>query len=181
MVIADVKGDEDLFTVGDYVSYGLQGVCKVEKTERRRVGREELEYLVLRPLAVCGTAIYVPVKNEKLLADMRQVLTADAIERILEVVADWEEDWEIDEECSRDFCNRSIRKADPDDLSRLVGFLYARRHRVGKRPRIHAADEHFFKEADRLLVGEFSHALNISPDEVWGLVDKKIRKVEKTS
>ena len=74
-----------------------------------------------------------------------------------------------------------LRKADPDDLSRLVGFLYARRHRVGKRPRIPAADEHFFKEADRLLVGEFSHALNISPDDVWTFVDKKIRKVEKTS
>ena len=72
-----------MFGVGDTVVYGTQGVCRIERTESRRVRGEYIDYLVLRPVYDSNSTLFIPKSNEKLTSKMREILSADEIDKII--------------------------------------------------------------------------------------------------
>ena len=54
-----------MFGVGDTVVYGTQGVCRIERTESRRVRGEYIDCLVLPPVYDSNSTLFIPKNNEK--------------------------------------------------------------------------------------------------------------------
>ena len=70
-----------MFEVGQTVLYGTEGVCRITEIQEMKVGKKKSEYYVLKPVYRDGATIYVPMDNATLLNRMRQVLSAEEIDR----------------------------------------------------------------------------------------------------
>ena len=70
-----------MFSIGEYVVYGVEGVCRVEEAGKLKVAGldKNRAYYRLRPYYHDGT-IYTPVDGK---AVMRPVLTREELERLL--------------------------------------------------------------------------------------------------
>ena len=70
-----------MFSVGEYIVYGVEGVCRVEEAGKLKVAGldKNRAYYRLRPYYHDGT-IYTPVDGK---AVMRPVLTREELERLL--------------------------------------------------------------------------------------------------
>ena len=72
-----------MFSAGQTVLYGANGVCRIEEITTRRVGSAETEYYVLKPVWSESSTLYVPTRNETLVSRMRFVTTAESLRKIL--------------------------------------------------------------------------------------------------
>ena len=72
-----------MFSIGEYVVYGVEGVCRVEEAGKLKVAGldKNRAYYRLRPYYHDGT-IYTPVDGK---AVMRPVLTREELERVHEI------------------------------------------------------------------------------------------------
>ena len=73
-----------MFSVGQTVLYGANGVCRIEEITTRRVGSSEMEYYVLKPVRSDCSTVFVPTGNETLVSRMRFVKSADEVRAILD-------------------------------------------------------------------------------------------------
>lgn len=165
-----------MFHLNDTVLYGVEGVYRIEEIAERDFKGEKAEYYVLRSLYNDSATIFVPCKNEALLAKMRLVLSEDEIHRIIrEMPAGDPLDWIDDENTRLREYKEIILKGDHRDLVRLIKTLYLHRQeqkKIGKN--LHKVDERFLKDAEKLLYGEFAYVLNIKPEQVLPFIRSQI-------
>ena len=57
-----------MYQNGDWVMYGIHGVCRVAGTEKQLVNRKRTEYLVLESLSQTESKFYLPTANPSALA-----------------------------------------------------------------------------------------------------------------
>lgn len=164
-----------MFKIGDTICYGTTGVCTIDNTIERTVKGEVKKYYVLKPIFQNNATVYVPADNEELTSRMKNVLTSDEVENIIEHIPEYPCKWIVsDSERTRKF-RETMVSGDRTELTKMVRMLYVHRQKqYAKGRRLHASDEHFLKDAESLLFGEFALVLGIKPDEVPGYIDKKI-------
>ncbi len=166
-----------MFAVGAFVCYGTQGVCKVSDITVKQIGREKNNYYVLVPVRDERSTIFVPTDNEKLLKNMRPVLTQDEIDEIICSFSQEESNWIANDAERKEFCNSTVKNGDCKQLMRLINMLYLRRKDLkNQKKHIHIIDERYFKEAERLLYDEFSFVLNIAVEQVPEYIASKLNK-----
>lgn len=68
-----------------YVNYGFQGICKIEDIRPMKFSFDssERDYYVLQHVHQEKAHIFVPVENQKLIEQMRPVLSQKEIDRII--------------------------------------------------------------------------------------------------
>lgn len=163
-----------MFSVGDTVVYGTQGVCRIEEKKVMRMGKTEGEYLVLQPIADAKSTVFVPVSSEKLMAKMREVLSKEELDAlILRCVNDPKEWIESDDE-RKEYCESTIKSGDRGELIRLIGMLYEHRESLKNQKRhFHTVDAQYLKSAEHLLHDEFAYVLGIAaaavPEYIYSL------------
>ena len=72
-----------MYAAGQTVLYGANGVCRISEITTRRIGKETIEYYVLKPMGAQASTVYVPTKNEELVGRMRAVMTESEIRALL--------------------------------------------------------------------------------------------------
>ena len=157
-----------MFQPGDLVMYGTTGVCRVEEITRPnlRGADREKQYYLLKPLQQDGV-IYTPVDNEKV--PMRPVISAREAEELVNLIPT----------VQAEFCRGQSLQAmiqhyqsvmREHDCLGLVGLMKAihekQRQAESQNRRLGMVDERYRKQAERLLYGEISAALNIPFEEV---------------
>lgn len=164
-----------MFSVGDTVVYGTQGVCTIKDISMLRLGRVKGEYYVLAPVADPGSVVYVPTSNEKLLGKMRAVLSrAEAEELILEASRE-PMPWISDDASRKSFCDDIVKNGSRSDLMRLVGMLYCRREELKQQKKhFHNVDAQYLKAAERLLHDELAYALGIPIEQVPDYIQQRV-------
>lgn len=170
-----------MFSNGDTVLYGAEGVCRLEGSTQREVGGRKLEYYVLKPVYREGSTVFVPKGNETLTAKMRRVLSPEEIHRLIQEIPEEKELWIENEGERRVEYGRIVSNGDRRELIRVIKALYQRRRRqqeLGKK--FHLSDERFLKEAEEKLHGEFALVLNIQPDQVTAFIRREIGGEEET-
>lgn len=164
-----------MYSVNDTVMYSSYGVCMISAIEERDFSGEKLEYYVLRPVGDSKNTFYVPVKNEKLTAQMRKVITKDEIDSLLRIMPDDNDIWIEDENQRREEYRRIIREGDRKELVMLIKTLYLyQKSRRDQRKKLHSADEHFLKDAESMLYDEFAFVLGIEKDKVVDYIREHI-------
>ena len=151
-----------MFQPGDLVVYGATGVCRVEEitcpggtgADRNR------RFYLLKPLQQDGV-IYTPVDNAKV--PMRPVISrAEAYHGpTLQALAQ--------------HYQSAVRSHDCRDLVELMMSIYAKRRQAeAQKRRLGMVDERFMKQAERLLYGELSVALDIPFDQVEPYIARRV-------
>ncbi len=167
-----------MYTIGETVLYGTDGVCTVTDITVRTFGKEKAEYIVLTPLHQSGSVIYVPIASEMLLARMRRVVSEQEIHDIIRAVAKEEcEEWNTDENARRAQFKTILQSGDRCELIRMIKTIWLHgKAQKEKGRKLHHSDETMMKDAEKLLYDEFAYVLGIKPDEVLGFIIKEIEE-----
>ncbi len=151
-----------MYHPGEYIVYGVSGVCKVEAVGPSPFEGETRLYYTLRP--VYGTeTIYIPVHSPVF---MRPILTRQQAEELIASIPFIEEDdaMQTNFRAANERCRELLQSHSCQDLVLLAKTLYARARRSNYRVSQH--DQHYRKRAEALLHGELAVALGIPLEEV---------------
>ena len=161
-----------MFSVGQNVLYGTNGVCVVEDITEKQVGKVSMEYYVLKPLATDSSTLFVPTHNEELVKRIREVLNKDTIDSILSNLPDIGE-WNENKQERSDNFKSIIAGGDCVELIRMIRLINAHSDELAENGRhLHMSDERFLKEAEKMVSEEVSLVLDVDKDTAIELILK---------
>lgn len=155
-----------MYKVGDWMVYGVHGVCQVAGCEERKVDRKRQRYLVLEPVGQTGSQYMVPTGNEAAMAKLHPLLTKEEMEQLLSSPQVHTSSWIPDENQRKQRYREIMGSGDRQQLMQMVYTLY--RHReaqaaAGKK--CHVTDEFFLRDAEKLLIGEIAVVLDMDQEQ----------------
>lgn len=161
------------FKVGDTVVYPHHGAAVIEGIEQRKMGEEELEFLVLQILQ-SDLVVRVPAKNAELVG-VRDVVGEEGLQKVFGVLR--EEDVEEAGNWSRRYKANQERLAsgDVNKVSEVVRDLWRRDQDRG----LSAGEKRMLGKARQILVGELALAETVDDkkaDEFLGEVNTVIER-----
>ncbi len=166
-----------MFSVGDTVSYGTQGICKITGITDMEIANIKKQYYLLTPIYDNRAAIYVPTDNDKLLKNMHKILSKKEIDALIDEAAASPMEWIADDMERKEKCSLILKSGDRYELMRLVEMLYLRREELKTtKKHFHILDERYLREAERLLHDEFSYVLEIQRNQVPTYILNRIKK-----
>ena len=164
-----------MYTSGQTVIYGANGVCVIEGVTVRKIGSVSMEYYVLKPLGAVGSTVYVPTQNEKLVGRIRRVKSAGEVRAILASLGSTELEWIGDDIRRHEVFREMIARGDCGELMALVRLLHAQERRLLARGRrLHLADDRILREAEKMAVEEVAAALGTDRGEALSLILRDI-------
>ena len=157
------------FDIGEYVSYGINGMCNIEDIRPMQLSQsvEKMMYYILRPESNPKSTIFVPVNNQKLVSKMREPMTKDEINAMLVRMKDRTLEWEKDVRFRTESFHEILNNGVNQDLILMIRCLHRKRQelvQLGKK--LPARDSNTLKTAERLVEAEFAHVLHIKCEEV---------------
>ncbi len=161
-----------MYSVGQTVLYGTNGVCNVSEITTKKVGKVSMEYYVLKPVCSTSSTFFVPTQNETLTSKIRFVLTKEQIEFILNHLPECGE-WISNKNERLESFKEIIASGDCLKLITLIRLIHEHEtEQISKGKRLHIADERILKEAEKMVCDELSVVLDISRNEVIDLILK---------
>lgn len=172
------KGGEKVLKLNEKVMYGTTGVCVVDSVEDKRIGKEIKKYYVLKPVSQSTSTVYIPADNHKLLEKVRKMLSVEEIKSILNSLNSEPDIWTDNDAERREKFSEIISSGDRKACLILLRTLHNRQNFLsGTGKRLHIADERALKEAQRLILDEFSVVLSISPNEVREYIKAELESI----
>ena len=165
-----------MYNNGDFVIYGIHGVCRIMGTEKQLVNRKRSEFLVLEPLVQSGSKYYVPTENPTAMGKLRPVLSKDELMQLLDSTVVREDCWISDEGHRKQAYRELIVSADRLRLMQMVSSLYRYRgaqEAAGRK--FHQCDDNFLRDAERLLCMEVALVMDMSNEEARAYLRQQLK------
>lgn len=158
------------FTVGEVVVYPHHGAARIADIEKREMGGEELDFLVLNILQ-SDLSVRVPVKNAELVG-VRDVVGEEGLRKVFSVLR--ETDVEEAGNWSRRYKANQERLASGDinKVAEVVRDLWRRDQGRG----LSAGEKRMLGKARQILVGELALAEPVDEKKADGM-EKEIQTV----
>ena len=156
-----------MFSIGETVLYGCEGVCVIERLEEMKVGRNRAQYYVLRPVSRNSSTLFVPADNEQLLQRMRPLLTKEELHALLTQTAQAEGEW-IDDAAQRKTAFQEVLSGgERGKILQMLRLVHLHRRELAQRGKhLRIADEQFLRDAEKLFRDEFAYVLKIPQGQV---------------
>lgn len=155
-----------MYSAGEYVIYGIHGVCRVAGYEKQLVNRKRTEYLVLEPVNNTESKYYLPTANPTAMAKLKPVLSAQELKDLLASDEIRQDGWIRDENQRKQHYRDLISGGDRVTILRTVYALYRYREEqmaVGRK--FHLSDDNFLRDAEKLLSSEIALVLELTPEQ----------------
>ena len=163
-----------MYKIGSIVVYGTEGLCKICDITERTFGKETSEYYVLSPLSNEAETVFVPKNNEKVLKRMRPILSKERASELLEAAPSKYSEWVENDRERQQVYKQILLCGSSEDLLTMTRALYLHQIELLERgKKLHAADERFLKEAEKMLFEELAYVFGITVSEVLPLIIKK--------
>lgn len=158
-----------MYAIGQTVLYGANGVCSISEITTRKIGKEAIEYYVLKPMGMQASTVYVPTKNEELVGRMRAVGTAEEVRALL--AADSSLSWVNNNAERFEFFHAVLSRGECGELMAMVRLMRARQRRLLAMGRhLHLTDERQLREAEKMAGEEVAAALGVTVQEALRLI-----------
>lgn len=155
-----------MYQIGDWVVYGVHGVCHVIGIEKQLVNRKRTQYLVLEPLAQTESRFYLPLENPTAMAKLKTVLTKEALAELLASDAAQQDLWIADENQRKLQYRELINGGDRVSLMKMITSLYRYKSaQIAAGRKFHQSDENFLRDAEKLLASEIALVMELSQEE----------------
>lgn len=157
-----------LFKIGDVIVYGVQGVCKIDCIQTKQIGKQVMEYYVLKPIFNNSTSVFVPVENETLTAKMKDVLTCQQATNFINSIPHINPDVNS---INREDYKTFLASGDREKLALLVKVINKEkelRREVGKK--LNLNDEQTLRKAEQLLYHEIAYIFDVTPAEAQNMI-----------
>jgi len=156
-----------MFSIGDYVIYGYEGVCKVEEIGHPRMSGldRSREYYRLTPYYRGGT-IYTPVDGRIV---MRPVIAKSELESLIPALPKLPllSDVPADGKLAAAYYREILAQHNCRRLLQLCKTLHAKQTELARnRKSVNATDLRNWKTAEEMVYGEFGFVLGMPPTDV---------------
>lgn len=166
-----------MFSVGDTVVYGTQGVCRIKEISMLKFGKTKAEYYILTPVSDERSVVYVPTGNEKLVSKMRELISREELDELIATAAENKIEWISGDNERKNYCDEVVKTGSRRELMQLIGMLYTRREALREQKKhFHNVDAQYLKAAEHLLHDEFAYVLGIDTDQVPEYITQRIAK-----
>ena len=163
-----------MYNINDVVTYGTEGICTITGITEMKFGGEKSEYYILTPIEKSANTVYVPKNNEKVLKRMRKVLSRSAAQNLIDSLPLDPMQW-IPNDRERQMAYKNIMlTGDPHEVFSMVSTLYhkqVQQQAIGKK--LHASDERFLRDAEKMMLNELSYAMEVQPQDVLKMIVSK--------
>lgn len=164
-----------MFQAGNYVVYGIHGVCEILGREERMVNKNKVEYYVLKPTKQPDARYYVPTQNPAAVAKLKSVLTKAQLDALLSSSVGTDDVWILDENLRKQRYRELINSGDRAALISMVKSLHIHKAaQLAQGRKFHQCDENFLQDAEKLLSSEFALVLDIALEEVGAYIQSRI-------
>lgn len=160
-----------MFQVGDYIIYGMSGVCVVENIGeiQTKVVPQDKIYYTLRPFYSDRSTIFTPTDNQKV--KMRSILSKEEAMSLLNHVKSIDCEWINDDKGREVEYKEAIKQCDCKQLLKIVKSLHkSRKEKLADGKKVPARDEKYYHLAEDSLYGELSLSLGLEIEETKELV-----------
>lgn len=165
--------------IGATIVYGTQ-ICKITDKKPQTFGKTTREYYVLAPVFDEKNTIYVPCDNEKLIAKMKKILSAEEIYALIRSMPQSESVWIEDGKERTQKYKEIIEKGDREEIIKIIKTLFEHKTEMeAKGRKLHAADEIVLSRAEKMIYEEFALVLDIKKEEVVPFITEQIEIKEK--
>lgn len=166
-----------MYQAGEYVVYGIHGVCRVAGTEKQMVSRKRTEYLVLEPVNQGESRYYLPTANPTAMAKLKPVISADELKALLASDEIRQDCWIKDENQRKQHYRDLIGGGDRVSVMKMVCALYRyKEEQMAAGRKFHQSDDNFLRDAEKLLCSEISLVLNLAPDQAREHLREQLKK-----
>lgn len=167
-----------MFQTGQWVLYGVHGVCRVVGTEKQLVNRKRTEFLVLEPLTHNESRYFLPTGNPTAMAKLKEVLSAEELEALLASEEIRENVWIQDENQRKQVYRELISGGDRTALLKMVHSLYVYRDAQAAAGRkFHLCDDNFLRDAEKLLSSEIALVLEMTQDQAREYLRQQLKEM----
>jgi len=160
-----------MYRVGDLIVYGSTGVCRItgiasldsQKTKER-------QFYILNPIFQQGI-IYTPIDTK---VYMRPVISAEEAESLIKMIPKVKEMAYYDPRKNQFKAHyaEALKSHNYDELIELLKSIYAKKQSERK---VGLVEERMMKQAEELLYGELSVALDIPRDMVLDYIISRVK------
>ena len=164
-----------MFEKGQYIIYGIRGVCEVMDitTIDRPGGPQGKLYYVLRPYYHQDSKIVTPVDSDKTV--IRPLLTREEALELIDRIQDVQE-MEVTEDKQREErYKEALKTCDCRVWVSMIKALYLRRKdRIEQGKKMTDLDERYFKTAEDNLYSELALSLGMRKDEMVSYITERV-------
>ena len=163
-----------MYSVGDYIIYGSNGVCKITDIGPMKMAgavKDRLYYTMV-PCYIRDSEIFTPVDNDRVV--MRKVMSREEAEEFIGSIDDIDS-LEIIEEKRRELeYKQAVLTCKPDVLVGLLKTIQTRMdERTAEGKKVTSSDAKYFHIAEDSLFGELAISLDMEKDEVKDYLKEK--------
>lgn len=171
-----------MFKIGEYVVYGMNGVCRVEEIGPMSLSGIDSNkvYYTLLPLYTKGSRVFTPVDNQKVV--MRPVISKQDACNLIDEMKNVEQIEVADDKHRELAYKEALKSCDCRELIRIINTVLKRKEeRLAQGKKMSACDERYLKQAQDSLYGEFAISLKMEKNEVEDYIEHRITLKEMAS
>ena len=165
-----------MFSIGDYMVYGINGVCLVQDICASPFDKKDTRtFYLLKPLgATSGSVIYTPTDNVQV--PMRPLMTRDQAQALIEQMPQISPLEIPMEKMRRELYRQAMHSCDPVEYVRLIKTVYHRRlDMIQQHKRLSETDSDFERNAKLSLYHELSVVLDVQFAEMEQYLISKLQ------
>ena len=149
------------FKIGEILMYGSVGLVEIIDERRESAFGVERDYYILRELGTASDSqIFVPKDNQKLLSNMRALVSFAKAKALLQKKDREEIEWNKDNRTRSEKFRKIIDSGNREQLLALISRINrARRERIKEGKKCFLLDENTLEKAVGLISREFSFVL----------------------
>ena len=167
-----------MYQIGDIVVYGTEGIAEIGEEIEREFDGQKLKYLVLHPLEKKTETVYVPVGNEKAMRKLRSILREEEAETLIDALPPARPDGiKHDRERQKVYRDTLLFGSSREVLAMARALYLHQVEQLARGKKLHASDERFMRDAEKMIFGELAYVLGITQEEVL----QRLVRLEKSS
>lgn len=164
-----------MFQVGEAVTYGTSGACRILAEETKTIGGKPMTCLILKPVYDNSLTICVPTGSEAARAKMHPLMTKDEAYALIREIPEEADAYDVNPGNRREFYNEVLRSGDRRRLIRMIKSIYRyKQDRMATGKRLASFDEAAMREAETMLYTEIALIMGIQPGDVVPFIRQQI-------
>ena len=168
-------GGESMFSIGDTVFYGANGVCSIEDIAEQKFGGEAQSYYTLRSHHNSNVTLYYPVNavNSKL----KKIMTKDKANAVLQCFENEADPWN-DKMTARNHSYQVVIKSGEHlEVAQMMNTLLRKKQELEAiDKKLPAQDTQVLQNVSAILYEELATTLKTTATAVADKVDRIIQK-----
>lgn len=168
-----------MYNIGEIIIYTTYGVCKIEDITSQTFNGETKSYYILKPINDQKSLLQLQSDNPIVLSKLRHLLSVDGIFELIHSMPLIETYWiDNDNERKKHFSNiiKSGSRAETIAVIKSINEHHANLKERGRK--LHASDEQYLKDAEKLIYDEISYVLGIERKLVPTFINNELNIYE---